>query len=101
MTSKSTGQSDDNPEMYLKTNDGINLGHWVNTQRAFRKKGKLIYKRFKILDYDPYWVWEPGTGGGKNLELRWIEIYDEMILFINKNNHINVNPIILQKVEEN
>ncbi len=39
--------------------EGEPLGDWVDTQRQFRKKGKLSEERIGKLKRVPGWVWKP------------------------------------------
>ena len=41
------------------TEDGFNLGTWVNSRRQEYKKGKLSEPRRKALEALPGWVWDP------------------------------------------
>ena len=85
----------------LISDDGIKIGSWVTVQRQYHKKGILPKEKVDILSNDKYWVWEVGTGGGKSLELKWTEMFDELELFIDKNNHIDVPPNYVTRSGEN
>lgn len=43
--------------MNYVTKDGYGLGHWVQNQRRFYKRGKLSAERQKVLEQLPGWVW--------------------------------------------
>ena len=42
--------------MAYKTGDGYSLGSWVTTQRAHKRKGKLLAERLALLDEQGF-IW--------------------------------------------
>ena len=42
-----------------KTHDGVALGNWINTQRAFRRKNLLSQERITRLEGLAGWMWDP------------------------------------------
>ncbi len=45
------------------TENGIDLGSWVNGQRTSYNKGKLSHERIKQLEALPGWSWNPKQDG--------------------------------------
>jgi len=72
------------------TDGGLNLGHWISTQRSWRKQNKLTKDRLGLLNKLDYWIWEIGTGKNTFDDDRWNMIFNELLMFYEKNNTLKV-----------
>jgi superfamily II DNA or RNA helicase len=62
------------------TEDGHRLGAWLNTQRFFRKTGRLRQERVARLSALPGWSWDP-------MDARWQEGYAHLQEFVAREGH--------------
>jgi hypothetical protein len=72
----------------FKCNKNTQLGHWVNTQRAWYKANKLNPERIKKLDAIEF-VW--GV-----LEAQWLERYEELLKYKEEHGDVLV-PILYEQ----
>ena len=63
--------------------DGYQLGHWVNTQRAFKRRGILSDTRQRRLEQLPGWAWDPHDD-------RWEQTFSRLQEFADANGHSRV-----------
>jgi hypothetical protein len=69
---------------YLKNNDlpknsNKEFGGWINTQRQYKKKGKLSNEKIKLLEELKDWIWEV------DFEKQWIEKYNTLKEYLKNN----------------
>ncbi len=65
------------------------LGHWVEVQRAFRRKGKLGAERIRRLD-EAGFEWDRGEMLAQTMRMRWEQRFSELAEFKNRFGHCNV-----------
>jgi len=68
---------------------GFGLGMWVNKQRTEYNRGKLPAERIDELESLPFWVWDARAENWKNA-------YEELIKFVEKNNHCKTSNHITE-----
>jgi Helicase associated domain len=68
---------------YGHREDGYKLGHWVGTQRAFLKRGRLGESRRTRLESLPGWLWDP-------FEADWKEGFAVLNRFVEREGHARV-----------
>jgi hypothetical protein len=70
------------PQRYI-TEDGYNLGKWINCQRRLYKRGKLSAERQKALEQLKGWVWD-------SLEQKWLESFKHLRKYTVSKGHASV-----------
>ena len=60
--------------------DGFPLGHWVNTRRAWHRRGRLSAARQRELERVPGWVWDP-------FEHDWLEGLSRLREYVVREGH--------------
>jgi len=70
------------PQSY-KTEDGYQLGAWVNTKRVDKKKNKLTPEQITRLESLDGWVWGPR-------EFKWEQGFSYLQVFVEKEGHARV-----------
>lgn len=65
------------------TSDGHQLGHWINTQRAFKRRGILAAARQRRLEQLPGWAWDPHDD-------RWEQTFGRLQEFADAYGHARV-----------
>jgi hypothetical protein len=86
----------DCPEQYPNSYtiyEGVKLRSWIDKQRQNYKENKLSKKQIELINSLDGWIWDV------NPEFRWINKYNLLKEYIDKNNKIPSRSVVCEKIK--